>query len=227
MNRQQTAKSPVSNTADSTTRKLVILALLSAVGFISMLYLKISVVSFLKYEPKDIFITLGGFLYGPLAALSCAVVTGLLELPVSSTGIIGMTMNILSSAAFACTAAFIYKKRHDLFGAAIGLICSIAVMTVSMLLWNYLITPLYMKIPRQQVAALLTTVFLPFNLLKASINAALVLLIYRPFIRILHLCGFPVSDRFAAKKAAGILVYLTAGILLCACIGAIIWMNRG
>ena len=130
------------------TKRLVVLALLSALGFISMMIVKIPVIWILKYEPKDIFITLGGFLYGPLAALACSVVTALLELPFSETNLIGMVMNILSSAAFSCTAALIYKKRRDLYGALIGLVCGVAVMTATMLFWNYLITPLYNNVPR-------------------------------------------------------------------------------
>lgn len=212
-----------------TTRKIVILALLSAIGYIAMLYVKLPVipaVSFLKYEPKDIFITLAGFLYGPLAAFACAVVTAVLELPVSSTAFIGMIMNILSSAAFACTAAWIYRKHRNLTGAVIGLICGVAAMTATMLLWNYLITPLYMHVPRAAVAAQLTTVFLPFNLLKASINAALTLLFYRPFMRILRLCGYPVNSHIADSKTSNIAVFVSAGVLLCICVGAVIWINR-
>ena len=212
--------------ADSPTRKLVVLALLSALGYISMLYIKVPVVSFLRYEPKDIFLTLAGFLYGPLAALACAVVTGLLELFVSSTGLIGMIMNVVASAAFSCTAAWIYKKRHDILGASVGLVCSIAAMTAAMLLWNWLLTPLYMGISRAEVVPMLTTVFLPFNLLKAGINAMITLLLYRPFLRVLHLCGYPVSDRLAEKKSAAIAVYVLAAVLLCVCIGVVWKMNH-
>lgn len=207
-------------------RKLTVLALLSAVGYISMLYIKVPVVSFLKYEPKDIFLTLAGFLYGPLAALACSVVTGLLELFISDTGIIGMVMNIVASAAFACTASFIYKKRSDIIGASVGLICSIAAMTVVMLLWNWLLTPLYMHVPREQVVPMLSTVFLPFNLLKAGINAMITLLLYRPFLRVLHLCGYPVSDRIAEKKSAAIAVYCVAAVLLAVCVGVVYFLNR-
>ena len=47
-----------------------------------------------------------------------------------------------------------------------------------MLLWNYLITPLYMVgTTRSMVAAMLPTVFLPFNLVKGGLNMALILLI--------------------------------------------------
>ena len=208
-------------------KQLVTMGMLTALAYVVMVLIRIPVVSFLKYEPKDIFLTLAGFLYGPLAALACSVVTGLLELPFSSTGLIGMVMNILSSAAFACTASLIYKKRRDLYGAVIGLLCGVAVMTVTMLLWNYLISPLYMGVTRADIAPMLTTVFLPFNLLKAGINAALTLLIYRPFLRVLQRCGYSVSDHYADKRSSNIVIFVTAALLFCVCIGVIIWMNRG
>ena len=210
----------------SATRKLVILALLSAIGFISMMIIKVPVISFLKYEPKDIFITFAGFLFGPLAALGCSVVTALLELPFSTTGPIGMIMNVVSSAAFSCTAAFIYQKRRDIFGAAIGLVCSVAVMSVSMLLWNYLISPLYMGVTREQIVPMLTSVFLPFNLLKAGINAGFTLLLYRPFLRVLHACGYPVSEHLEDKKSSVIVVAAVAALMLALCIGVVIFLNQ-
>ncbi len=210
----------------STTRKLVVLALLSAIAYISCLIIRVPVISFLKYEPKDIFITLGGFLYGPLAALACSVVAALLELPVGETGPVGMLMNILSTAAFACTTSFIYKKRKDIFGASIGLISGVAVMSVTMLLWNYLIAPLYMGVSRADIVPMLSTVFLPFNLLKAGINAGFTLLLYRPFLLVLKAVGYPVSDHFKDKKSSIIIVASIGACLLAACIGIVIILNR-
>ncbi len=208
------------------TRKLVVLSLLCAVGFVSMLYIKIPVIGFLSFEPKDVFLTLAGFLYGPLAALACSVVTGLMELTVSSTGLIGMMMNILSSAAFACTAALIYRTRRTLYSAAAGMTVSVAVMTAVMLLWNYLISPLYMHVTREEIVPLLTSMFLPFNLLKAGINAAVTLLLYRPFMRVLHLCGYPVSDHYDDRKSTNLVVFAVTAVLLCVCIGVVIYLNR-
>ena len=202
------------------------LALLSAVGYVSMLFIKVPVIGFLSYEPKDIFLVLAGFLYGPLAALGCAVVTGMLELFVSSTGILGMIMNIVSSAAFACTASLIYRKRKDICGAAIGLVTSVAVMSAMMLLWNYLISPLYMGVSRAEIVPLLTTMFLPFNLLKAGINAAAAMLMYRPFLRVLRLCGYPVSDHLADRRSSNVLILSVAAVLLAVCIGVIVYLNR-
>ncbi len=217
---------PVNPASDSHARKIVMLALLSALGFISMLLIKIPTVWILKYEPKDVFLTFAGFLYGPLAALACSVVSALLELPFSSTGLIGMVMNLLSSAAFSCTAALIYRKRSDLIGAVIGLASGMVVMTTTMLLWNYLITPLYMNTTREQVAPMLTTVFLPFNLLKSGLNAGLILLLFKPFLRALALCGFPVDSHKGSKKTATAVIIVFSVILLAVCSGVIWYLNK-
>jgi len=55
-----------------------------------------------------------------------------------------------------------------------------------MLLWNWLITPLYMKVPRETVVAMLLPVFLPFNLVKGGMNAALAMLLYKPVVTALR-----------------------------------------
>ena len=89
-------------------------------------------------------------------------------------------MNVISSCSFACTASFLYKRRRTLPGAAAGLLAGWVCMVCVMLFWNYLVAPIYMGYPRQAVAQLLLSVFLPFNLIKGGVNAALTLLLYRP-----------------------------------------------
>jgi riboflavin transporter FmnP len=209
---------------NSTTKKIVVLAMLTAVAFIASFF-KIHVISFLNFEAKDVFLLLSGFMYGPVAALGCSIVAGLLELPFGSTGVIGMIMNILASAAFACTASIVYHKRRDVVGAAVGSVCAVAAMTVTMLLWNYLISPLYMGVTREAIVPMLSTVFLPFNLLKAGINATLTLLLYRPFLRVLRLCGYPVEDHLADSKKATILMCAVSFVLLAVCIGVVVYLN--
>lgn len=166
------------------TKKLAILAMLCAIAYVIVALVRIPIVEFLKYEPKDVVITIGGFLYGPLSALLISLVVSFIEmLTVSSTGWIGLLMNVLSSVAFACTASFIYKKKHTQIGAILGLVCGTILMTATMILWNYLITPLYMETPRATVATMLIPVFLPFNLLKSGLNSAITLLLYKPLVQ--------------------------------------------
>ncbi len=171
------------------TKKIAMLGVLAALAYLSVVLINIPVVSvdFLKYEPKDVIIALGGFMFGPLPAALLSVVVSLLEMvTISSTGIIGCVMNILSTWGFACVAAIVYKRMHTLKGAIIGLVAGCLATTALMLLWNYLITPLYMGLTREAVAAMLLPVFLPYNLLKCAMNAALTMLIYKPLVNALR-----------------------------------------
>lgn len=120
------------------------------------------------------------------AALLSVVVSFLEMVTISSTGIIGCVMNILSTWGFACVATLIYKRVHTLKGAIIGLAAGCLTATALMLLWNYLITPLYMGLAREAVVEMLLPIFLPYNLLKCAMNAALTMLIYKPLVTALR-----------------------------------------
>ena len=127
-------------------KKLTVLAMMSAIAYVAVALLRFPVVLFLSYEPKDVVIAIGGFLYGPLAALGISLVVSFIEmLTISSTGWIGFVMNFLSSAAFAGTAALLYRKKRTQGSAIAGLFGGALLMTVLMLLWNYIITVLLYK----------------------------------------------------------------------------------
>ena len=198
-------------------KKLVLMAMLAAFAYMLMALVRIPVVLFLKYEPKDVIITIGGFLLGPMASFIVSLVVSLIEMvTVSETGPIGCLMNLLSTCAFACTAAFIYKKQHTLKGAVMGLAAGSVFMVGIMLLWNWLITPLYMGVERSAVEALLLPAFLPFNLLKAGLNSALTLGLYKPVVTALRKTGLVETGKSAGASKVGI--YLFAAGLLITCI---------
>lgn len=198
-------------------KKLVLMAMLAAFAYMLMALVRIPIVLFLKYEPKDVIITIGGFLLGPMASFIVSLVVSLIEMvTVSETGPIGCLMNLLSTCAFACTAAFIYKRQHTLKGAVIGLAAGSVFMVGIMLLWNWLITPLYMGVERSAVEALLLPAFLPFNLLKAGLNSALTLGLYKPVVTALRKTGLVETKNSTDTSKIGI--YLFAAGLLITCI---------
>ena len=201
-------------------RELTTLAMITAIAYVLVSTIRIPVVLFLKYEPKDVIITIGGFLMGPMASLASAAVVALIEMvTISETGIIGCVMNFLSTCTYACTAAYIYRRKHTQKGAITALVTGTLVMTATMLLWNYLITPLYMTgTSRSDVAAMLIPVFLPFNLIKAGLNSAITLLLYKPLVTGLRKAGLlpPSSGSAGTGKKKGVLVF--AGLLLITCI---------
>ena len=209
-------------------KKLSILAMLCAFAYVVVVVARIPVIMFLKYEPKDVIITFGGFLYGPVAALLISAVASFLEMiTISETGWIGFVMNVLSTASFACVASLIYKKKHTLSGAVWGLITGTASMILVMIAWNYLLTPLYMGTPRADVATMLLPVFLPFNALKGTLNSALVLLLYRPLITGLRAANlFPRSEVIQKPKTSSkIILWIVAALLVAACVLAILHYN--
>lgn len=210
------------------TKKLTILAMLAAFAYVTLCFLRFPIVLFLKYEPKDVIITLGGFLYGPLAAFSVSLVVSFLEmLTISDTGWIGFAMNVLATCSFACTASYFYKKRHTLSGAVTGLLVGIALMVTVMLGWNYILTPLYMNQSRADVAAMLVPVFLPFNLIKGGLNGAITALLYRPLVQGLRKAGlFPQSESTTSPNSGSkVLFYVLAIVMLALSIGAIFLLS--
>ena len=198
------------------------IAMMCAFAYVIMLVARIPVVLFLKYEPKDVIITIGGFIFGPFTSFLISLVVAFIEMiTVSETGIIGFIMNVLSTCCFACTAAYFYKKKHTISGAVLGLVIGIFITTGVMLLWNYFIAPFYMGYPREAIAELLLPAFLPFNLLKGGLNTALTLLLYKPIVGALrksNMIAFSSAPTQTLNKGKRIGVTLIAILLLITCI---------
>ena len=195
------------------TRKLVSLAMLSCIAYVVMLLSKNlpSVNGFLDFDFKDVIICIGGFTFGPMAAAVISVLVSFIEfITISGTGPIGLLMNILATCSFCCTACYVYKRWHTKQGAVIGLACGVVTLVCVMLLWNYLITPLYMGMPREAVAGMLLPIFFPFNLAKGGMNMAVTLLLYKPVVTALRKANLvpPSSSESQEKKFnAGFLLF--------------------
>ncbi len=200
------------------TKKLTTIAMLCALAYIAVLVGRIPVILFLKYDPKDVIIVIGGFLFGPSVSLAVTLIVSVAQMfTISGTGILGCVMNVVSSCSFACTAALVYQKRHRLSGAVLGLLSGLICQVAVMMLWNYLIAPIYMGYPREAVAALLLPAFLPFNLIKGGLNAAITLLLYKPTVTVLRRSNLIESGK-SGKMRVHIGVIAVAVILLITCV---------
>ena len=197
------------------TRTLVSMAMLTGIAYIVMLLSKSmpSVYGFLDFDFKDVIICIGGFTFGPFAAAIISILVAFIEMiTISTTGPWGFLMNALATCAFCCTASFLYKKMHTKKGAVIGLACGVVCLVAVMLLWNYLVTPIYQGMPREAVADLLLPVFFPFNLAKGGMNMAATLLLYPPVVGALRRAGLvPQSQSGQGKtRSAGFLLFSLA-----------------
>ena len=208
------------------TKKMTVLALFCALAVVLCLLMRIPLVpsmSFLTYDPKDVIIGMGVFLFGPVSAALISAISSAIELLFRGGNIIDWLMNVISSCSFACTAAVVYKRMHSKNGAFIGLCVGIIVQILVMLLWNYVMDPIYFGMPREAVVGMLPAIAL-FNLLKGLINAGILLLIYKPVSNALHKSGaLPKRDEeeISGKKmlgAIGTFAIITAAVLLLAII---------
>ena len=204
-----------SNTTFS-TKAIATIGMMSAIAFVAKLVSNVlpQVAGFLSFDLKDVVIVIAGFVSGPLTAAVITVIVSFVEmLTISSTGIIGFVMNVIQSCAFACTASAFYQKNRNMKSTVTGLVAGVLTMTAVMILWNWLITPLYMGVPREMVVKMLIPTFLPFNLVKGGINATLALLLYKPIVNTLRKAKLvPPSSSSAGQKKIGIAI--VAAVLL-------------
>lgn len=147
--------------------------------------------SFLTFDLKDAVMTVGAMVFGPAYGAAMAFIVSLVEmLTISSTGIYGFIMNVIASLAFVCIGSAIYRGRRTLAGGILGMTASSVAMTAVMLAANLVITPFYMHVTVSEVAVLIPTLLLPFNLVKAIFNSALVFILYKPLSTALRAAKF-------------------------------------
>ncbi len=193
--------------SEKKTRTLVAVGLFAALAYVCCLLFHFRL-SFLTFDLKDAVMTIGAMLFGPLYGLATTLIVCLIEMfTASTTGLYGLVMNILSSVSFVCVGSAIYVRRRTLSGAVIGMGASVVAMVAVMMAANLLITPYYMTslspesaMTAADVAKMIPTLLLPFNLTKAVFNAALVFLLYKPISTALRHAGF--SSAASAPDAA-------------------------
>lgn len=192
-------------------KKLSVTAMLCALAYICMFIFKFKV-GFLTFDLKDAVLTVVAFLYGPIYGVVSSILVALLEfVSVSDTGVYGLIMNALSSAVFTATCGLIYKYRRTLLSAVLGSISAVFAMTAVMLVANIFITPFYMGVGRAEVASMIPTLLLPFNIIKGIVNAAITMIIYKPITSALKKVGLsaPSSKKTDVEK----FIFLTIGAL--------------
>ena len=174
------------NEKHKSLKKSITAALFCALAYATEWIFHIKV-GFLTFDIKDAVITVAAMLLGPVYAVAMGLGASLIELfSMGTEGPYGFIMDVLSTVTFAFVASVIYKYKKTLCGAIVALICAVFSMTAVMLVANLLITPYYMGVNVGAVVKLIPTLLLPFNLTKAVLNAAIVMMIYKPVVTALR-----------------------------------------
>lgn len=188
-------------------------------------------VSFLSFELKDAVMAVGAMSLGPIAGGAMVVIVCLVELvTISSTGVYGLVMNLLSSLTYVCVGSAIYHRHRTMRGAITGTVVASVAMVLVMIGANCVITPAYMHVETAEVIALIPTLLLPFNVTKTLFNSAVVFLLYKPVTNALVSAGF-LPKRVSAsveavhtepsadvKRRRRILVPVLSAVIVVACL---------
>lgn len=200
------------------TKRMTGIAVFSALAYGVSLVTNIKV-GFLSFDAKDAVITIAAFIYGPVSAIIMSFITALIEsVSFGSTGPWGALMDFISTFSFTFTASLIYKYRRKLSGAILSLGAASAVYVAVMMVANLLITPIYMGVGVEAVKSLIPTTLLPFNLAKALMNSALVMMLYKPVSRLVRRLGFakPSEGKGKGSKRDTIIVLSVAAVIFIA-----------
>jgi len=168
--------------------KLLKMAMLCAISVIFVAVVRFPIfpqAPYLVYDPADIPLLVGAFLFGPGAGLLMTVVTaGIQALFFSADGLVGFVMHVLASGTLVAAAGFIYKLRKTRVTAVFGLLAGIFGMTAIMVPANLIFTVNFYGVPYDAVVAALP-VTIAFNLIKSAANSLLVFAIYKPLGKLL------------------------------------------
>ena len=78
---------------NSKTKRVTTIGMLCAITYATMVVGRIPIILFLKYDPSDVIVTLGGFIWGPMTSCIVSVIVAILEMiTVSDTGILGVIL---------------------------------------------------------------------------------------------------------------------------------------
>lgn len=218
-----------SSNFDASIKKLVTMGMLTALAYAVMAVCKVipKVGGFLSLDAIDAVIGIGGFLFGPAAAVMMIVVEALIEMvTLSTTGWYGLLMNILSTTLLICPAVLIYRRKRNTAWAAFGLVVGVICRTLGMILFNYIITPLYFGMPRAAVVEMMPMIS-TFNLVKGVLNAALLMLVYPPVSAALRKVGLVAvrnPETPEEKRKFNVVPMLLAGVVLAGAVLAVLAM---
>jgi len=169
------------------TNKMVKISVLSALAIVLMLVVRFPLIpsaTYLEYDPADIPVLIGGFMYGPIAGLIITLIVSFIQaVTVSSgSGWIGFVMHVIATGTLVLVSSIIYKKIHTFKGAIISLIVGSLAMILVMIPSNLFFAPKF-GVPYEVVKASLAVTVIPFNLFKSIINSLLTMLLYKPLGR--------------------------------------------
>ncbi|MBE6018922.1 MAG: ECF transporter S component [Clostridiales bacterium] len=177
------------NNNKMSTAKLAKLAMMTAVSLVLLLLIRFPwpPAPFLVYDPADVPIYITAFAFGPVEGLIVTLVVCLIQaFGLGGDGIYGFVMHFVATGIVAVAIGVMYRRNKTKKTAIKALITGVIVTIAVMCVMNLFVTSVYMGVPKSAVAAMLPTVIIPFNLVKAGVNSLLTFILYKRISGLLH-----------------------------------------
>ena len=192
------------NNEKNSAARISRLAMMTAVSIVLLMLVRIPFppAPFLVYDPADVPIYITAFAFGPVEGLIVTLIVCLIQaFGLGGDGLYGFLMHFVATGIVAVIIGLIYRRNKTKKTAIKALVIGVIVAVIVMCIMNLIVTPVYMGAPRSAVIAMIPTVIIPFNLLKAGINSLLTFLLYKRISGLLHGTGRTVRTEDTDKKA--------------------------
>lgn len=205
--RLQTTTRPV-NKNKSNIKHMAMIGMMGALSTILMLFdFPVPLApTFAKMDFSELPIILYGFMYGPLAGITTAVVKIILNFVLNGTDTMGVgeLANLIGSVSYLLPSVLIYRKQKGKKGAVTGLIIGTLFTSVSAIFGNMcLVFPAYAKLYGMSVDAIISMgkavnpmvhdmfsfmlfSMFPFNLIKFGTVSIIVFFVYKKLSAVIH-----------------------------------------
>lgn len=143
--------------------------------------------SFLELDLSNVFVMLGGFMYGPIPAIIITVIKELIHITVGSTGGVGELANVIITTSYVLLPSIAYKYKKGIKVVIITLIIACVIQSgVSLIVNKFINFPFFMGsvpfVPNQtseSMFSMLWTYILAFNAMKSVVVSLVTVLLYK------------------------------------------------
>lgn len=127
------------------TKKMVLMALLSAIALVLMTFVKppVKYLGFLEFEVSDVPAVIGGLAYGPVVGVAIVLLKNVLHLFFTSTAGVGELANFLVMASYVLPITILGRKKHKVTGFVAG---TLALVVAGILVNTFVTVPFYMEV---------------------------------------------------------------------------------
>lgn len=165
------------------------LAMMTAISIVLLLVVRIPFppAPFLVYDPADVPIYITAFAFGPVAGIVVTFIVSFIQaFMLGGDGVYGFIMHFVATGLVSVIIGIMYNRSKSKKTAITALVIGVLAMTAIMCVLNLVVTSAFMGVDTKAVLAMIPTVIIPFNILKAGVNSILTFLLYKRISGFLH-----------------------------------------